>query len=139
MWHPHGSWWLPNPHVLPVNNLNQWQALEPIYPDSFAQALESIPVKHHIVEGDYWFVEEYVRALDEGREHECSGAEGRHVVEIIMGIFEAAAYGTRIDLPQPNRDHPLLRWRKEAGLEPPDPMPTPDKEWLVEENRRLGR
>ena len=83
-------------------------------------------------------MDEYVRALDEGREHECSGAEGRHVIEIIMGIFESAAYGTRVDLPQPNREHPLTRWRREAGLGPPEPMPMRDAEWLIEENKRLG-
>ena len=83
-------------------------------------------------------MDEYVRALDEGREHECSGAEGRHVIEIIMGIFESAAYGTRVQLPQVNRVHPLTRWRAEAGLEAPDEMPMADSEWLVEEDRRLG-
>jgi predicted dehydrogenase len=88
--------------------------------------------------GDYWFVDEYVRALDEGRAHECSGAEGRHVVEIIMGIFESAAYGKRVDLPQVDRQHPLLRWRGEAGLGDPEPMPMTDAEWLEEEKKRLG-
>ena len=91
-----------------------------------------------MVEGDYWFVDEYVRALDEGREHECSGAEGRHVIEIIMGIFESAAYGKHIDLPQANRVHPLTRWREEAGLGAPEPMPMVDGEWLEEEEKRLG-
>ena len=62
----------------------------------------------------------------------------RAAVEIIMGIFESAAYGKRIDLPQANRDHPLPRWRAEAGLGEPDEMPMPDAEWLQEEERRLG-
>ena len=138
MWHPRGAWWLANPHVLPTNNLDKWQTLTPIYPESFAQAGETIPGNSNLNEGDYWFVDEYVRALDEGREHECSGAEGRHVIEIIMGIFESAAYGTRVDLPQPNREHPLVRWRNEAGLGAPEPMPMADAQWLVEENKRLG-
>ena len=138
MWHPQGAWWLPNPHVLPTNNLDQWQALTPIYAESFAQAAGTIPGNSNMNEGDYWFVDEYVRALDEGREHECSGAEGRHVIEIIMGIFESAAYGRRVDLPQSNRQHPLARWRHEAGLGAPKPMPTADAEWLVEEDKRLG-
>jgi hypothetical protein len=55
-----------------------------------------------------------------------------------MGIFESAAYGTRVDLPQPNREHPLVRWRNEAGLGAPEPMPMADAQWLVEENKRLG-
>jgi predicted dehydrogenase len=138
MWHPQGAWWLPNPHVLPTNNRDQWQALTPIYAESFEQAAATIPGNSSMIEGDYWFVDEYVRALDEGRAHECSGAEGRHVVEIIMGIFESAAYGTRVNLPQPNRQHPLTRWRTEAGLGAPEPMPMADAEWLAEENKRLG-
>ena len=138
MWHPQGAWWLPTPHNLPANDLSQWQALTPIYAESFEGAAETIPGNSNLNEGDYWFVDEYVRALDEGREHECSGAEGRHVIEMIMGIFESAAYGTRVDLPQSNREHPLKRWRREAGLGAPEPMPMTDAEWLMEENRRLG-
>ena len=136
MWHPRGAWHLANPHVLPASR-DEWRVLEPIYPDSFEQALEQMPNGGGLNEGDYWFVEEYVSALDEGREHECSGVAGRHVIEIIMGIFESAAYGTQVDLPQANRVHPLLRWRTENGLAPPEPMPMPDDEWLAEENRRL--
>ncbi|MFT5085872.1 MAG: hypothetical protein ACI906_001448 [Candidatus Latescibacterota bacterium] len=64
--------------------------------------------------------------------------EGRHVIEIITGIFESAAYGTRVDLPQANREHPLMRWRNEAGLGEPDPMPMADADWLAEEEKRLG-
>lgn len=138
MWHPRGAWWLPNPHVPPANEQDKWEALTPIYADSFAQAVEKTPPDLKLNEGDYWFVDEYVRALDEGREHECSGAEGSHVVEIIMGIFESAAYGTRVDLPQSNREHPLIRWRREAGLEAPEPMPMTDPEWHIEEEKRLG-
>jgi predicted dehydrogenase len=138
MWHPRGAWWLPNPHVPPANERDGWEALTPIYADSFAQAVETTPGDIKLNEGDYWFVDEYVRALDEGREHECSGAEGSHVVEIIMGIFESAAYGTRVDLPQTNREHPLTRWRREAGLEAPESMPMTDPEWHIEEEKRLG-
>ena len=139
MWHPRGAWWLPNPHVPPANERDGWEVLTPIYADSFAQAVETTPGNINLNEGDYWFVDEYVRALDEGREHECSGAEGSHVIEIIMGIFESAAYGTRVVLPQSNREHPLIRWRREAGLEAPEPMPMTDPEWLTEEEKRLAR
>ena len=48
----------------------------------------------------YWFAEEWVRALDEDRDHEANGIDGRHVMEIMMGVFESAAYGKRVDLPQ---------------------------------------
>ena len=137
LWHTQGAWHLPNPHMVPENNLDRWEKLTPLYPESFEEAAKKIP-DGSTTEEDYWFVEEYVRALDERRPHECSGHEGRHVVEIIMGIFESAAYGTRVDLPQSDREHPLLRWRKETGLGPPDPMPMIDKEWLEEENRGAG-
>ncbi|MEM7030137.1 MAG: Gfo/Idh/MocA family oxidoreductase [Chloroflexota bacterium] len=138
MWHPQGAWWLPNPHELPVNNLDQWQQLTPIYPESFSEASKKIPSNNYMIEGDYGFVDEYVRALDEGRPHECSGEEGRHVIEIISGAFESAAYGTHVELPQAKRDHPLKRWRAESGLGDPEPMPMADKDWLAEEEKRLG-
>ena len=65
--------------------------------------------------------------------------EGRHALEIIMGIFESAAYGKRVKLPQSQRNHPLLRWRREAGLDDPSPMPRDYREWLKAEDHRLGR
>jgi len=100
LWHPQGAWHLPNPHALPTNDLDQWQALTPIYPESYEQAAKTIPGSNH--------------------------------------IFESAAYGARVDLPQAKREHPLLRWRNEAGLTEPDPMPMADAEWLAEEEKRLG-
>lgn len=124
-----GPWWLPGPHFVPDGE-HGWQLLEPIYPESYDPASSA-------AEGDYWFVEEYVRALDECRDHECSGAEAHHVAEIMMGIFESAAYGKRVTLPQERRDHPLLRWRREHGLGVPDTMPRPYGDWLAAEDRRL--
>ena len=109
-----------------------WEALEPLYPEHYDR---SSPASID----DYWFVEEYVSALDENHDHECSGAEGQHNVEIMMGIFESAAYGNRVDLPQQNREHPLLRWRRENGLPPPEQMPRAYDAWLEAEDRRIGR
>ena len=86
-----------------------------------------------------WYVEELVRALSNDHDHPCSGDEGRHELEISLGIFESAAYGKRVELPQTRRDQPLLRWRRENGLEDPAPMPRPYYEWLEAEDRRLGR
>ena len=83
-------------------------------------------------------VDEYVNAaLDENREHECSGEEGRHVMEILMGVFESAVYGTRVELPQKNREHPLLRWRDENGLGQLKEMPRDYGSWLSLEDERL--
>lgn len=138
LWHTEGAWHLPNPHVLPINGLDQWQPLTPIYPESYEQAAKTISGSSNMITGDYWFVDEYIRALDAGREHECSGTEGRHVVEVISGIFESAAYGKHVHLPQANREHPLLRWRREAGLGELEPMPVADGQWLEEEQKLLG-
>jgi predicted dehydrogenase len=131
-WKSSGAWLLPQPHFAPDGEHDQWQPLTPIYPEHYD------PQKG-AAQDDYWFVEEYVRALDEDRDHECSGEEGLHVIEIMMGIFESAAYGRRVDLPQERRDHPLLCWRTEAGLGAPDEMPRPYGDWLSMEDRRLGR
>ena len=126
------AWLLSQPHYIPADKPDQWQPLEPIYPEHYDPETSATL-------DDYWFVEEYVRALDKGRNHECSGAEAHHIVEIMMGIFESAAYGNRLDLPQKDRDHPLLRWRREQGLGPPDAMPRDYNEWLAAEDLRLGR
>ena len=130
-WRSRGAWLLPVPHFVPGVEGCAWEPLEPILAETFDPEGSN--------EADYWFAEEFVRALDEGRDHECSGDAAHHVLEIMMGIFESGAYGTRVDLPQPGRDHPLLRWRSEAGLAPPTEMPRPYGEWLAAEDERLGR
>jgi predicted dehydrogenase len=108
-WKRSGAWWLGQPHFVPDGEHDRWQALPLVPLDHFDPAKGA-------ERDDYWFVEEYVRALDEGRDHDCSGAAARHCLEIMMGIFEAAVYGTRVELPQQNREHPLLRWQTENGL-----------------------
>jgi predicted dehydrogenase len=132
MWSLDGAWRLPSPNFLPDGERDRWELLAPEYPDHFDP-------NGSADEADYGFVEEYVNALDEGREHECSGAQGRHVLEIIMGIFESAAYGRPVRLPQSRRDHPLVSWRQEHGLGDPAQMPRSVPEWLEAEDRRLGR
>ena len=126
------AWWLPQPHYVPGGEHDRWELLEPGYPEHYDPDSGAYT-------SDYWYVDEYVRALDENRDHTCSGDEGRHELEIIMGIFESAVFGKRVELPQSRRDHPLLRWRREAGLDDPPPMPRPYYEWLEAEDRRLGR
>ena len=126
------AWWLPQPHFLPDGEHDAWEPLEPIYPEHYD--LESPAAVD-----EYCYVDEYVQALDAGRQPECSGAEGLHVLEILMGIFESGAYGRRVELPQADRRHPLLRWRRECGLSDPQSVPRDHVQWLVEEDRRLGR
>ena len=131
-WSSDGAWRLPEPNYLPGNKEVAWEPLEPIFPDHY-DPLSSADAN------EYWFVEEYVNALDENRDHESSGAVGHHVLEIMMGIFESAAFGKTIDLPQKHRDHPLLRWRQASGYSIPDPVPRDPGQWLKAEDHRLGR
>ncbi len=125
-----GSWWLPTPHFIPDGTHDRWEKLTPIFPDHFDK-------ERGADADDYCIVDEYVNALDEDREHECSGEEGRHVMEILMGIFESAIHGKRIDLPQKNREHPLLKWREDHGLGPIKEMPRDYGTWLNQETERL--
>ncbi len=131
-WRSGGAWLLPVPHFVPDGSGAEWEALELELPEHFDPAGGA-------AEADHAFADDYVRALDEDQEHTCSGAAGLHVLEILMGIFESAAHGRPVELPQSRRDHPLLRWRAEAGLGHPEPMPRPYGDWLEAEDVRLGR
>lgn len=115
----------------------EWTRLEDVIRTDVRSGAATAP--EGVDPDDVAFVDEYVRALDEGREHVCSGEQGRHVMEVIMGVFESAAYGTVVQLPQVRRDHPLLRWRQEAGLSPPDPVPFEYGDWLRHETARLEK
>jgi predicted dehydrogenase len=125
-----GAWWLPTPHDCPEDG--PWQPLPLELPPGYDSS--------RIGEADEWvYVDEFVRALDEGRDPQCSGNEARHALEVMMGIFESAAYGIRVELPQARRDHPLLRWRREAGFGPPAAAPREYSAWLSVEDARSGR
>ncbi|MCG9126667.1 Gfo/Idh/MocA family oxidoreductase [Candidatus Poribacteria bacterium] len=125
-----GAWLLSTPHYIPDGTHDQWEKLTPIYPEHYDNTSGADA-------DDYCMVDEYVNALDEDREHECNGEEGRHVLEILMGIFESAIYGTRVELPQQNREHPLIQWRNENGLGNPKDMPRDYGTWLKVETERL--
>jgi predicted dehydrogenase len=132
LWKTTGAWWLPTPHFLPDGERDCWEQLPLVPATEYDPECSASPEEFN-------YVDEYVNALDEGREHECSGIQGRHVIEILMAVLEAGAYGTRVDLPQENRTHPLLRWRKENGLDAPEAMSRDYRTWLDEEDKRLGR
>ncbi|RKU30809.1 hypothetical protein C6497_03800 [Candidatus Poribacteria bacterium] len=125
-----GAWLLSTPHYIPDGTHDQWEKLTPIYPEHYDNSSGADA-------DDYCMVDEYVNALDEDREHECNGEEGRHVLEILMGIFESAIYDTRVELPQENREHPLIQWRHENGLPAPEEMPRDYGTWLTVETERL--
>ena len=125
-----GAWLLSTPHYIPDGTHDQWEKLTPIFPEHYDNASGADA-------DDYCMVDEYVNALDEDREHECNGEEGRHVLEILMGIFESAIYGSRVELPQENREHPLIQWRNQNGLGTPKEMPRDYGTWLSVETERL--
>ena len=75
---------------------------------------------------------------DAGGSHPSGGHRGRHIMEIILAIFESGAYRRPVTLPQAERDHPLLRLRREAGLGAPDPAPREYREWLAVQAARHG-
>jgi predicted dehydrogenase len=127
-----GAWHLPTPFARPDDGVDRWTEIE----NPLGGRGDTPELRNGM---ELAFVDEYVRALDAGDEHESSGAVGTHSLEMIMGAFESAAYGRPVDLPQQRRDHPLLRWRSEHGLGPPPAAPRPYVEWLAHEDRRLGR
>ncbi|MBM3262687.1 MAG: Gfo/Idh/MocA family oxidoreductase [candidate division Zixibacteria bacterium] len=131
-WKSTAGWLLPTPHYVPDGVHDHWEALSPVYADTFDPSGRADA-------SDYAYVDEFVRALDEDHEHECSGGEGLHVMETLMGVLESAAYGRRVMLPQTDRRHPLLHWREVHGMDAPASMPRDYREWLEAEDRRLGR
>jgi predicted dehydrogenase len=130
-WHNSGAWIKTTPHGHPGLPGAEWEALPLHYPDHFDVSGQAAP-------DEYLYVDEYVNALDAGRSHICSGQEGLHVMEIMMGIFESGAYGLSVDLPQKDRSHPLIRWRQEAGMGALPDMPRAYGDWLNVEGQRLG-
>lgn len=127
-----GAYQLVQPHFVPGVEPNPWKPLDLVRSFEYDESFSPDP-------DDVAFADEYVKALDENRPHRCSGEQGRHVLEVMMGIFESAAYRRYVALPQPRRAHPLLLWRREAGLPEPEPVPRPYQEWLKVENERIAR
>ena len=126
------AWHSPTPIALPADGVDRWIKI----PREIGRQFDSHAFNtERPDEMDY--VEEYVRALDANNDHESSGAVGTHSLEMIMGVFESAAYSQTVKLPQSIRDHPLLRWREANGLGAPESMPRPYQEWLNTEDHRL--
>ena len=94
--------------------------------------------KRRVSDDEYWYVDDYVNALDAGGSHPSDGHRGRHIMEIILAIFESGAYRRPVTLPQAERDHPLLRLRREAGLGAPDPAPRKYRDWLAVQAAKYG-
>ena len=130
-WRNTSAWFMDSAHFNPEMDTAVWKPLELVYPDHFDP-------NSNAAADEYLYVDEYVNALDEGRPHVCSGEQGRHVLEIMMAIFESGAYGNTVELPQADRRHPLLRWCGEHGITELQQMPRAYGEWLAAEGKRLG-
>ena len=80
---------------------------------------------------DIWLVEEWVRTLDEGRDHVVNAAVGAGTMEMIFGAYASHAEGRRIELPQVDRSHPLERWLAREGRPLPPPAPPDYAAWIA--------
>ena len=113
------------------SNNSQWERLpheihEDFDPSSNADANE------------FWYVDEYVKALDTNTQPPTNANLAVNITEIMMGIFESGAYRKRVNLPQQKRDHPLERWAKETNTTIPKTTLN-YTDWLEAEDKRLGR
>ena len=52
-------------------------------------------------------VTDWLEAIAEHREPECSGRHGRWTIEMVMGIYQSALLGGRVEFPLKRRSHPL--------------------------------
>ena len=126
------------PHPDPADHNCKWQ---PMNLSSYLPELPAMPPEAKRPVEEYAYVDEYACALDEGRDHTCSGSEGRHVLEVIMAIFEAATAGKTVALPQAHRTHPLLEFAGVGNISDLPAVARPYREWLAEgrcENREKG-
>jgi len=127
-WNQQKAAFLPVPHDTPAFGPQPWEQLTLTAPPG----VEEGNAEEHL------YIEDFVQALDSDGEHPSCGAQGRHVLEVLMGIFESGAYARPVMLPLEHRDHPLVRWRKETQAGPMPQMPRPYREWLQAEGKRLG-
>ncbi|MCC7494663.1 MAG: Gfo/Idh/MocA family oxidoreductase [Fimbriimonadaceae bacterium] len=129
LWRAGRAWGLAAPHDQPGASGGAWQPLEPVAPPVSDPTGAAQP-------DELWYVEEFVRALDEDRAHPCSIVSAAHTLEVLLGVLESAALQRRVELPQPRRAHPLLAWRAAHRLPPPPEVPRDYGPWLAAEEAR---
>jgi predicted dehydrogenase len=114
----------------------EWEAVRMPYE---RYPIEGIDQEHPALRrGEVYFAREMIDAIEEGREHTCSGREGLKIMQLMMGCFISHFEGRRVSLPLEERGHPLVRIREEAGLGPVDTdVPMPLGEWLEHELQRM--
>ncbi len=140
LWRPHGAFWLPGPNIPPGPNLiewnetnGQWESLPLETPSGWEVGMDC-----HLDE--FAFVDQYVQALDAGTHHPCDGESGRHVLEVINGIYASAVEGCTVTLADMKRTNALRDFRAAHGLDPdPEAGPVGYWEFLAQEDVRLGR
>ena len=97
----HSLWHLPRPMEGLPSELGDWQPVDL----GMAQGEDSVATMYRTL----------MAAVAEGTEPPGSGNEGRWAFEMILGIYQSHREGgRRIDLPMPERRHPLEIWRDEA-------------------------
>ncbi len=97
----HSLWHLPRPMEGLPSQFGDWQAVDL----GEAQDEDSVATMYR----------ELMGAVAENCEPPCSGREGRWAFEMVLGIYQShRESGKRIDLPMPDRRHPLEVWREEA-------------------------
>ena len=90
-------------------------------------------------DAEVWMTQEMVNAIREKREHNCSGAAGRTVLEMIVGCYASHMTGARVQLPLEDRTHPLQRMCEAAGVPVPEFRIYANDEYMAEEMKRLGK
>jgi predicted dehydrogenase len=78
----------------PEGRAEQWQP--------FDAGLTKTPSAHNLGPVGDW-----LDAIAQNREPECSGRNGAWAVEMVMGIYQAALAGKRVSFPLASRGHPL--------------------------------
>ena len=131
IWNPGKAWIINDIYDHPDDLNSQWEQLPPEIHEDFDPSSNTDP-------SEFWYVDEYVKALDTNTQPTTNGNLAVHITEIMMGIFESGAYRKRVNLPQQKRDHPLERWAKENNITIPK-MPRSYLDWLEAEDKRLGR
>lgn len=106
----------------PPGKLERFDApVREIAPGPYAERGAEAP--HHTA-----MVEGLTAVIEEGRAHRSSGVDGRWALKMIMGTSEShRGGGAQVTLPLANRDHPLDRWLREAGVPLPAKPDAPVK------------
>ncbi|MGH2350999.1 MAG: Gfo/Idh/MocA family protein [Chloroflexota bacterium] len=115
-----------SPHWHPVRT--EWTEV-PLSPEE--RTLAGYDFTDEAVRGiDLWLADEWVRALDEGREPVINAQVGRHTMEMTHGAYASHAEGRRVELPQASREPPLERWLAREGRLNPGPAPDSYGAWI---------